>query len=272
MNLNKKNVFISFFCLTILLSFSSPDIYADDAKARSIMEKADALDDGDNSTANMTMILIDKNGKERIRKIRSFGKDKGEDSYRLMFFISPADVKDTGFLTFDYDDPKKDDDQWLYLPALRKTKRIASSDKSGSFMGSDLNYSDMTKKDLDDYDYTLKKEMKVRGKKVWVIESIPRTKRVIEETGYKKSLVFVQQDNYYIVRAISWEEDGGYLKYMDVRKLEKIDGIWIGTERHVTRKIGKKTIHKTILKFENMKFNQKLGYKIFTTRRLEKGL
>ena len=48
-----------------------------------------------------------------------------------MFFLQPADVKDTAFLTTDYDDPKKDDDQWLYLPALRKTKRIATTDKSG---------------------------------------------------------------------------------------------------------------------------------------------
>lgn len=245
---------------------------ADDAKAREIMKKVDALDDGDNSTAQMEMILIDKNGQERVRKIKSFTKDRGEDTYRLMFFLSPADVKDTGFLTYDYDDPGKDDDQWLYLPALRKTKRIASRDKSGSFMGSDLNYSDMTKKNIDDYDYTLQKEMEVDGHKVWVIESIPRTKEVIEETGYKKSLVFVRQDNYFIIRAINWEEDGNYLKYMDTKKLEKIDGIWVATERHVWRRLGNTTVHKTILKMHNVKFNQNLDYGMFTTRRLEKGL
>ena len=189
-----------------------------------------------------------------------------------MFFQHPADVKDTSFLTYDYDDPDKDDDQWLYLPALRKTKRIASSDKSGSFMGSDLNYSDMTDRNLEDYDFTLKKEMDVKGVKTWLIESIPRSKKVIKETGYKKSFIFVRQDNYVVIRAVNWVKDGGYLKYVDVRRLELIDGIWVATETHVTKKKGKKPVHKTILKLNHVKFNQKLDYELFTIRRMEKGL
>jgi hypothetical protein len=245
---------------------------ADDARARAIMEKVDARDDGDDQTSDMEMILIDKNKKQRIRKIATFSKDKGNDKLRLMFFEQPADVKDTSFLTYDYDDPDKDDDQWLYLPALRKTKRIASSDKSGSFMGSDLNYSDMTDRNLEDYDFTLKKEMDVKGVKTWLIESIPRTKKVIKETGYKKSLLFVRQDNYFVIRAVNWVKDGGYLKYMDVKTLQQIDGIWVATEMHVTKKKGKNFSHKTILKLNNVKFNQKLEFDLFTVRRMEKGL
>ena len=245
---------------------------ADDARARAIMEKVDARDDGDDQTSDMEMILIDKNKKQRIRKLSTFNKDKGNDSLRLMFFLQPADVKDTSFLTYDYDDPVKDDDQWLYLPALRKTKRIASSDKSGSFMGSDLNYSDMTDRNLEDYDFTLKKELDVKGIKTWLIESIPRTKEVIKETGYKKSLLFVRQDNYFVIRGVNWVKDGGYLKYMDVKTLQQIDGIWVATEMHVTKKKGKKFAHKTILKLHNVKFNQKLEYDLFTVRRMEKGL
>jgi len=245
---------------------------ADDPGARSIMEKVNARDDGDNQTSDMEMILIDKNKKQRIRKIARFSKDKGQDTLQLMFFLKPADVKNTSFLTYDYDDPDKDDDQWLYLPALRKTKRIASSDKSGSFMGSDFNYSDMTDRNLEDYDFTLKKEMEVNGVKTWLIESIPRTKKVIKETGYKKSLLFVRQDNYFVIRGVNWVKDGGYLKYMDVKKLDLIDGIWIATEMHITKKKGKKFTHKTILKIDKVKFNQKLDDDLFTIRRMEKGL
>jgi outer membrane lipoprotein-sorting protein len=251
---------------------SAPVGFADDPKARAIMEKVDARDDGDNQTVDMEMILIDKRGMERVRKIASFTKDMGADTYRLMFFQHPADVKDTSFLTYDYDNPAKDDDQWLYLPALRKTKRIASSDKSGSFMGSDLNYSDMTSRILDDYDFTLKKEMEVNGVKTWLIESIPRTKKVIKETGYSKSFLIVRQDNYFVIRAVHWEKSGGYLKYVDVKTLEQIDGIWVGTEMQVTRKRSKKTVHKTILKWHNVKFNQELDDDLFTVRRMEKGL
>ena len=247
-------------------------VSADDPQARAIMEKVDARDDGDRQTADMQMILIDKNGNQRKRSIRSFSKDMGEDSYRLMFFLEPADVRDTGFLTYDYDDPDRDDDQWLYLPALRKTKRIASSDKSGSFMGSDLSYADMTSRDLDDYDFALKKEMDVKGHPVWLIESVPRDKKVIKETGYTKSLLFVRQDNYYVVRGIHWVKDGGYLKYIDTRTLEQIDGVWVGTEMHITKKKGKKMAHKTELYWRNVRFNQDLADDLFTIRRLEKGL
>ena len=263
---------LSLAALILVVALTPSLGWCDDPVARAIMEKVDARDDGDNQTSDMEMILIDKRGKKRVRRLGIFSKDKGEDTLRLMFFLEPADVKDTAFLTWDYDDPDKDDDQWLYLPALRKTKRIASSDKDGSFMGSDLNYSDMTDRNLEDYDFTLKKEMAVNGVKTWLIESIPRTKKVIKETGYKKSLLFVRQDNYFVIRGVNWVRDGGYLKYMDVKKLEQIDGIWIATEMHVTKKRGKKFVHKTILKFNNVKFNQDLDYGMFTVRRMEKGL
>ena len=263
---------VIFAVSTMLFPCILTDVHADDVKARMIMEKVDARNDGDNQTADMEMVLIDKKGKERFREIRTFSKDVDADTFRLMFFISPADVRETGFLTYDYDNPERDDDQWLYLPALKKTKRIASSDKSGSFMGSDLNYSDMTSRNLADYDFSLKEELDVQGFPVWLIESTPRSKKVIEETGYSKSLLFVRQDNFYIVRAIHWVNDGGYLKYVDVKRLEQIDGIWMGTEMHVFKKKGNLLIHKTALRWKNVRFNQKLEDDLFTIRRLEKGL
>jgi hypothetical protein len=245
---------------------------ADETKARDIMEKVEERDDGDNGSSDMEMILTDKNGKERIRKIRSFMKDMDDDTYRIMFFIHPADVKDTGFLNYDYDDPDKDDDQWLYLPALHKTKRIATSDKSGSFMGSDFTYSDMTSRDIEDYDFELMKETEVNGVKTWQIESVPRSKDVVEETGYTMSIIFVRQDNYVVTRAVHRVKKGSKLKYMDVKKLELIDGIWVATVTHMTTKKGKKSLHKTVLRLQNVSFNQDHDKEMFTVRRLEKGL
>jgi len=234
--INKFNKTISGFITgLVLFTFIVPFAFADDPRARAVMEKVDARDDGDNQTSDMEMILIDKRGNQRVRKIATFSKDKREDTYRLMFFRHPADVKNTAFLTWDYDDPDRDDDQWLYLPALRKTKRIASSDKSGSFMGSDLTYADMTDRNLADYDFTLKKEMDVKGVKAWLIESIPRSKKVIKETGYTKSLLIVRQDNYFVIRAVHWVKDGGYVKYIDVKTLVQIEGIWVAKEMHVTK-------------------------------------
>jgi len=243
---------------------------ADDPKAREVMTKVDERDDGDNATSDMEMILTDKKGKKRIRKIKTFTKDKGKDTQQIMFFLKPADVKNTGFLTYDYDDPDRDDDQWLYLPALKKTKRIATSDKSGSFMGSDFSYADMTSRDLEDYDFKLLKETEVKGAKTWLIESVPRSKEVIDEIGYTKSLLFVRQDNYVVIRAIYFVKEGKKLKYFEIKKLERIDNIWVGTELQMTTKKGKKTLHKTVLRFHNMKFNQNLDESIFSVRRLER--
>lgn len=239
---------------------------------REIMQRVDDRDDGDNATFDMEMVLVDKNGHERVRKIRRFAKDQGEDKQFIMFFIEPADVKDTAFLTYDYDAYDKDDDQWLYLPALRKTKRIASSDKSGSFMGSDFNYADMTRKNLDAYTFKVLKEDEVRGEKVWLVEAVPTTEEEVEETGYTKSVAFVRQDNFMVVRAVHWVKDGNRLKYLDVPKIEQIDGIWTALEMTMTTKKGRATEHHTVLRFHNVRYDQDLSESMFSVRRLEKGL
>ena len=198
---------------------AAPAAWADDADARRIMQQVNDRDDGDNQTADLEMVLIDRSGNQRARSIRSFRKDQGPDTLTAMFFLSPADVKDTGFLTYDYDASGKDDDQWLYLPALRKTKRIASSDQSGSFMGSDFNYSDLTERDLEDFDFTLMKEVEVDGHRTWQIQAVPRSEEVAEETGYARSIAWVRQDNHVVVRAVSWVHKSSRMKFMQVKQL-----------------------------------------------------
>ncbi len=245
--------------------------YADDPKAREIMQKVQDRDDGDNQTSKMEMLLIDKRGSERVRELLSLRKDKGVDDYSMMFFLSPADVEDTAFLTYDYHDPDQDDDQWLYLPALKKTKRIASSGKSGSFMGSDFSYADMTERPLSRYEYRILQESEVDGHRVWVIESIPIDKEEIKETGYTKSVLFIRQDNFVQVRAKIWLKKGGRNKYMEVKELEQIDGIWVPTLITMTTKKSSETQHKTILRISDVQFDQPLDFDSFTVRGIESG-
>jgi outer membrane lipoprotein-sorting protein len=237
-----------------------------------IMNKVDTRDDGDTLINDMSMVLIDKNKKIRKRSMKTYSKDYGKDSKRLIFFITPADVKNTAFLTYDYYESSKDDDQWLYLPALKKIKRIPSSDKSGSFMGSDFSYSDMTQKIIDDYKFKLIKESTLKNNKIWIIEAIPKKQKTIDETGYKKSILFVRKDNYMLVRAIYYPAIGNKKKYFDTNNIEKIDGIWIAKSTSMTTKDGKTTLHKTVLNFSNFKVNSKINDNLFSTRRLQKGL
>lgn len=255
----------------LLVTTALPALAADDPKAREIMTAVDERDDGDNQTSNMQMVLIDKRGKQRVRELRSFRKDRDPDELSMMFFLSPADVEDTGFLTYDFDDADKDDDQWLYLPALKKTKRIASSDKSGSFMGSDFSYADMTDRPLEKYEYELIKEGELDGHPVWIIQSTPIDEEEIDETGYTKSIQFVRKDNHVVVQAKIWVKKGKRNKYMKVEELEQIDGIWVPTVMTMTTKKGKQTLHKTILTTSDVKFGQDLDYDMFSVRGLETG-
>jgi Outer membrane lipoprotein-sorting protein len=255
----------------LALAACAAPAHAEELTARAIVERFDARDDGDNSTQDLEMILVDKRGAQRVRKLRSYEHDVGADEQSMMFFVAPADVKDTGFLTYDYRDPARDDDQWLYLPALSRTKRIASADKSGSFMGSDFSYADMTKRPLDAYRYTLMKDDQIDGQPVWQIESVPITEQEQEETGYTKSVSFVRKDNFVVVRSVAWVKKGDRLKYFEVKKLEQIDGIWVATEMDMSTRKGDETLHRTILTAKNTRFGQKLGDDFFTTRQLEKG-
>ena len=259
------------FLLGVGATLLSTNAVASETNARSIMEKVDARDDGKTLEQDMLMVLIDKNGKERTRDLKSYSKDKGEDEQRTMFFKSPADVKNTAFLTYDYDDASKDDDQWLYLPALKKVKRIPSTDKSSSFMGSDFSYFDMTNRDLDDYNFKILKETKVRGHDAWMIESTPNNQKVIDESGYEKTIAIVRKDNYVVVRAINFLINGKK-KYLDLTKIRQESGVWLVDEMTMTTKKGKRTLHKTILTFDNVTLNGNISDDVFTTRRLEKGL
>lgn len=240
---------------------------------REIIQRAKDRYDGDSQTSDLMMILVDKNGKKRIREIRSFQKDLGKDSYSIMFFTGPEDVKNTGFLTYDYDAEGKDDDQWLYLPALRKTKRIGGSDKSASFMGSDFNYSDMSEPDLDDYEYTLIKELEIEGNKVWQVQAVPKSDDIADESGYSKSVMFVRQDIDIIIRTIKYVyKKENRKKFMMINKLEKIGDIWVAIESQMVTKDGKSQIHSTILRNDNTKLNEEIPDSFFSTRQLEKGM
>ncbi len=254
-----------------LFLFSLP-CTAGSLTALEIMQKADARDDGDNMTCDRTMVLIDKNGHKRNRTMKSFTKDKGEDTLKLMFFTAPTDVRDTGFLTWDYREGDKDDDQWLYLPELKKVKRIASADKSGAFMGSDFSYADMTKRVVEEWRYKLIKTDTVRDKACWLIEAVPKNEIVKERYGYKKSVLFVRQDIFMVCRAVHWLDEGNKIKYVDLPDIREIDGIWTAMEITAKTVRNGKTLHRTVFGSGNVKYGQDIEENMFTTRQLEKGI
>jgi uncharacterized protein len=245
----------------------------DDADARRIMERVDAREDGDHVVMDIHMTLIDRNGRERERRATAYRRDRddgGIDS--VLFFLEPADVRGTGFLTHDHPDPVRSDDQWLFLPALGRSKRISSSEKSRPFMGSDFSYADMTVRSPDRYRYSLMKdEVAVDGHPTWQIEAVPVDDAEREETGYRRSVVFVRQDVDVVVRAIHWLDGSDEIKLLEVKQLERIDGIWTPLEIHMSTGRDRRVEHKTILRNTRVDYRQQLPDNWFTIRRLEKG-
>ena len=136
--------------------------YAQEITGLEIMTKVDQQESGDDQKSSATFQLINKRGQKRVRDTLRLWKDynskDGFDVKMITFFKSPPDVRGTGFLSWSYWDDKKDDDQWLYLPALRKVRRIASNNKGDYFMGTDFTYDDMGERKVKQDHHKLVKE------------------------------------------------------------------------------------------------------------------
>ena len=186
----------------------------------------------------------------------------------VMFFLEPADVKDTGFLSWNYDDPDKDDDQWLYLPALKKVRRISSSKKAESFMGTDFTYSDMGDLEVDDYTYTHLEPEVIDGVECYHLERMPKDKQVMKETGYGRTEMWIWPDNWMLVKAKFYDTKLKFLKEFTASDIEQIDGIWTATT--MTMENAQKK-HTTIFTFSKIAYNTTLDDEIFSQRRITRG-
>ena len=264
--------------ILIFFSFVIPSAFAVDMSAKEVMEKVENRDTGATVMRESTMILIDRKGRRRVRQTKMYSKETDEGAKAITFFLTPADVRNTAFLSHDWDDESKEDDSWLYLPALRKVKRIASADKSGAFMGSDFTYSDIEGVELENYDFTFvdgKENETVDGYPVWVIESRPQNaiaEQVIKQTGYLKSQAWIRKDNFMLVRGKFWVKKGKKIKYLTIFEIEKIQDIWTAKRiQMVTTKRGKKE-HSTVLQTNSVQYNESLDDDMFTTHRMERGL
>ena len=132
---------------------------------------------------------IDHRGKVRERSTTSFRKNYGEERRTAIFFTGPKNIKDTAFLTFDYPEVERDDDQWLYLSALRKVRRISASKRGDYFLGTDFTYEDIKnggKIKSADYNFKTLRLEKLDGKNVYLLEAVPNSEEIGKELGYSK--------------------------------------------------------------------------------------
>ncbi len=222
----------------------------------------DALSGYEDARSNMRMTLINAKGQERERKMKMIILEKEGGDKSLMEFLSPADVKGTKFLNYEH--VQKDDDQWLYLPALKRVKRIASKNKSGSFMGSEFSYEDLSAFNVDKYRYEGEaEELELNGKKVYKGESKPISKY----SGYTKQIFWVDAKTFLIQKMDYYDRKKELLKTATYEDYKKISGVW---------RFGKITMNnhqndkRTILIWEDETLKNGLKEKDFHKRVLKK--
>ena len=262
----EKKINLLWLVLILVLSFCNNFVYAQavELTGRDIMTKVDNRPNGNDRTMTMNMTLINKRGKTRERSVVSYSKDYDKDSKSLIYFKKPADVKGTGFLSWEYDDPDKEDDRWLYLPALKKVRRISGSSKNDYFMGTDFTYDDLGNRSVDEDNHELLKQEDIDGNMCWVIESKPKNK----DDMYSKVIRWIRQDALMPVKVEFYDKQDNLLKILTVLDIRKQDGFWTGFKMEMEN-IQEK--HKTILEITEMHYNQGLKDNFFKVSTLESG-
>jgi len=244
--------------------------------ADEIVKKIDLRLTGDTSQADLKMVLEDKRGNTRVREMRSLSKKVADRESMIMFFKSPTDVRGTAYLSVDYKDSKLEDDTWLYLSAMRRNKRVANSNKSDAFMGSDFSYSDVTGTSVWDWNYQIVKDSDlVDGADCWVLESTPKDEqrqKILDETGYNKRRVWVRKDSFYIVRAELSVAKDNKVKLMKVDGLHQVNNIWTASQIQMVTTKNNQMEHRSSISFSNVNYNLALDDKTFTTAQMEQGL
>ena len=187
-----------------------------------IAQKADKVTDGfESSIAQTEMILINASGQESVRELEMKTLEGENGDKTISTFLSPADVKGTKTLTHEHAD--RDDDQWLYLPALKRVKRIASSNKSGSFMGSEFSYEDIGNQNYNKFTYGEKvEEVELNGMKCYKGTRIPKD----ENSGYTKQISWVSMDNFLLQQVEYYDRKSELLKTATFSDYKQIDGVW----------------------------------------------
>lgn len=208
--------------------------------AEEIVRKSFNVNKMEGTESLSTLTIVDAKGRERIRKTTMATKmyDQGATEKKIIRFLEPADVKGTAMLTFDYQD--KEDDMWIFMPALRKTRRIVSSEKAKSFMGSEFTNADMVMPNIDDFICALLKETEtVDSINCWCVEMKAKSDDLADEYGYLKRIAWVGKDDYVIRKAEVYDIDEELLKVLTVKKVELID------EKN-------KKYHPTLLRMQNV--------------------
>lgn len=250
--------------LTVLAGASA----AQDAvvKGESIAREADRRDRGyGDSQTELVMILEDRQGETRERRLRIStleAPDETEGEKSLVVFDEPRDIKGTALLSYAH--ILEPDDQWLFLPALKRVKRIASINKSGSFVGSEFAYEDITGQEFGKYSYRWLRDEPCAELECFVVERRPR----YENSGYQTLVTWYDQAEYRIQRVDYYVGDGELLKTLTLGDYRQYEGRFWRPQELIMDNY--RTGKKTLLRYERYEFGTGLTERDFSQGTLKR--
>lgn len=222
------------------------------------------------STSDAIFRLINPQGMERVRETDGETRliSGTTDNMRYVNFDSPSDVRGTKTLLIEH--TGKDDDIWIYLPAMHKVRRLVSSNKKDSFVGTDFSYGDVIGHKPDDWNHKLLREEKVDDKDCYVIESQPKRSEVGDNTGYSKRISWIDKVSSVAIRGEIYDLNGELLKRLTAENVQNVDP---KDNKYVPMKLTAENVqtgHKTVIEFKNFKANVGVSNDVFTPSYLEK--
>lgn len=246
--------------LVMLLPFEAFAISADE-----VMKKSQAafLYQGKDFKARVMMKLISKGGQERIRELtmlrKNYGDVGGNQKY-FIYFFQPADVRDMAFMVYKY--PAKDDDRWLFVPAINMVRRIAAQDKRSSFVGSDFTYEDVSGRDIEDDTHAIVKEEKSGGKDCYVVKSTPKA----ADVDYSYKVSWIDKANFLPLKEEYYDRRGELYKVFTADEIKDIKGFLTVMKRTMKNL---QSGHRTEVTFIKADYNIGLEDSLFTERFLK---
>ena len=210
--MNKLQLITSIILSVITLAASAQT-------AREISEKSQDMVEFSAMEMLAKLKIYDAKGRERVRSVSTASKKFGDVNKTILKFTAPADVKGITMLIYDYDG--KADDMWIYMPALRKTRRIVSSEKSKSFMGSEFTNADMSAPNMNDFEYKILDTETYNDLICWKIESKCKDEDIEDENGFSKKIAWIEKTSNLCYKIEFFDFDGELYKIQTIEEYKK---------------------------------------------------
>jgi outer membrane lipoprotein-sorting protein len=254
--------------LTLSIALQMSAMAAEDT-ALGIMQKSAAAIKLKDSVFKATFTLVNRDGSTRIRQTSAYTRLQGDgtDNMRLVRFLAPADIKGTATLLIEH--TASDDDMWIYLPALGKVRRLSASNKKDSFVGTDFSYGDVIGYKPEEWSHRQLREESEGSQPCYVIESLPGTDAVKQNSGQSKRVTWVRKDNFVAIKSEAWDTSGQLARRITLSDVRPVgsNGRW---QAMVSEAQNLLTEHKTTIKYEEFQVDQNVPEKMFNPRELDR--